>query len=50
MMKDLTRNLVLILLSVLLLTSAASAQEIAVIETKLGKIEVEFLKIKLRVM
>ncbi len=45
-MKDLTRNLVLILLSVLLLTSAASAQEIAVIETKLGKIEVEFLKNK----
>ena len=45
-MKDLTRNLVVILLSVLLLTSAASAQEIAVIETNLGKIEVEFLKNK----
>jgi len=45
-MKDLTRNLVVILLSVLLLTSTASAQEIAVIETNLGKIEVEFLKNK----
>ena len=41
-MKDLTRNLVVILLSTLLLTAVVSAQEIAVIETKFGKIEMEF--------
>jgi peptidyl-prolyl cis-trans isomerase B (cyclophilin B) len=46
MMKDLSQNLVVILLSTLLLTSVVSAQEIAVIETNLGKIEVEFLKNK----
>ena len=40
-MKDLTRNLVVILLSTLLLTAVASAQEIAIIETKFGKIEME---------
>ena len=40
-MKDLTRNLVVIWLSTLLLTAAVSAQEIAVIETKFGKIEME---------
>ena len=40
-MKDLTRNLVVILLSTLLLTAVVSAQEIAVIETKFGKIEME---------
>ena len=41
-MKDLTRNLVVVLLSTLLLTAVVSAQEIAVIETKFGKIEMEF--------
>ena len=40
-MKDLTRNLVVILLSTLLLTAVVSAQEIALIETKFGKIEME---------
>ena len=40
-MKDLTRNLVVVLLSTLLLTAVVSAQEIAVIETKFGKIEME---------
>jgi len=39
-MKALTRNLVVIFLSTLLLTAVVSAQEIAVIETKFGKIEV----------
>ena len=45
-MKDLTRNLVVILLSTLLLTAVVSAQEIAVIETKFGKIEMEFFEDK----
>ena len=45
-MKALTRNLVVVLLSTLLLTSVVSAQEIAVIETKFGKIEVEFFEDK----
>jgi len=45
-MKALTRNLVVILLSTLLLTAVVSAQEIAVIETKFGKIEVQFFKDK----
>ena len=45
-MKALTRNLVVVLLSTLLLTSVVSAQEIAVIETKFGKIEVQFFKDK----
>ena len=45
-MKDLTRNLVVILLSTLLLTAVVSAQEIAVIETKFGKIGVEFFEDK----
>ena len=40
-MKDLTQNLVVILLSTLLLTAVVSAQEIAIIETKFGKIEME---------
>jgi peptidyl-prolyl cis-trans isomerase B (cyclophilin B) len=44
-MKALTRNLV-IFLSTLLLTAVVSAQEIAVIETKFGKIEVEFFEDK----
>ena len=38
-MKDLTHYLVVILLSTLLLTKLVSAQEIALIETKFGKIE-----------
>ena len=45
-MKALTRNLVVVLLSTLLLTAVVSAQEIAVIETKFGKIEVQFFKDK----
>ena len=45
-MKALTRNLVVIFLSTLLLTSVVSAQEIAVIETKFGKIEIQFFKDK----
>ena len=45
-MKDLTRNLVVILLSTLWLTAVVSAQEIAVIETKFGKIEMEFFEDK----
>ena len=45
-MKALTRNLVVILLSTLLLTAVVSAQEIAVIETKFGKIEVQFFEDK----
>lgn len=39
-MRALTRNLVVIFLSTLLLTAVVSAQEIAVIETKFGKIEI----------
>jgi len=45
-MKDLTRYLVVILLSTLLLTTLVSAQEIALIETKFGKIEMEFFEDK----
>jgi len=45
-MKALTRNLVVVLLSTLLLTALVSAQEIAVIETKFGKIEIQFFKDK----
>ena len=45
-MKALTRNLVVVFLSTLLLTAVVSAQEIAVIETKFGKIEVEFFEDK----
>ena len=45
-MKALTRNLVVIFLSTLLLTAVVSAQEIAVIETKFGKIEMEFFEDK----
>ena len=45
-MKALIRNLVVIFLSTLLLTAVVSAQEIAVIETKFGKIGVEFFKDK----
>ena len=45
-MRALTRNLVVVLLSTLLLTAVVSAQEIAVIETKFGKIEVQFFKDK----
>ncbi|MCL0044708.1 peptidylprolyl isomerase [Nitrospinaceae bacterium] len=45
-MKALTRNLVVVLLSTLLLTAVVSAQEIALIETKFGKIEIQFFKDK----
>ena len=45
-MKALIRNLVVIFLSTLLLTAVVSAQEIAVIETKFGKIGVEFFEDK----
>jgi len=45
-MKALTRNLVVIFLSTLLLTAVVSAQENAVIETKFGKIEMEFFEDK----
>ena len=45
-MKDLTRNLVVIWLSTLLLTAVVSAQEIAVIETNLGKVEMELFEDK----
>jgi peptidyl-prolyl cis-trans isomerase B (cyclophilin B) len=45
-MKALTRNLAVIFLSTLLLTTVVSAQEIAVIETKFGKIGVEFFEDK----
>ena len=41
-MKFLFRSLVVIFLSVILFSATASAKEIAVIETNLGKIEVEF--------
>ena len=45
-MKALTRNLVVVLLSTLFLTAVVSAQEIVVIETKFGKIEMEFFEDK----
>ena len=45
-MKALTRHLVVIFLSTLLLTAVVSAQEIAVIETKFGKIEIQFFEDK----
>ena len=45
-MKALTRNLVVVLLSTLFLTAVVSAQEIAVIETKFGKIDVELFEDK----
>ena len=45
-MKALTRNLVVVLLSTLLLTALVSAEEIAIIETKFGKIEVQFFEDK----
>jgi len=45
-MRALTRNLVVVLLSTLFLTAVVSAQEIAVIETKFGKIEIQFFEDK----
>ena len=45
-MKALTRNLVVVFLSTLSLTAVVSAQEIAVIETKFGKIEIQFFEDK----
>ena len=43
-MKALTRNLVVVFLSTLSLTAVVSAEEIAVIETKFGKIEIQFFE------
>ena len=45
-MKFLFRSLVVIFLSLILFSATASAKEIAVIETNLGKIEVEFFEDK----
>ena len=45
-MRALTQNLAVIFLSTLLLTAVVSAQEIAVIETKFGKIEIQFFNDK----
>ncbi len=45
-MKYFTRGLIVILFSTLFLVTAVSADEIAVIETKFGKIEVQFFKDK----
>jgi peptidyl-prolyl cis-trans isomerase B (cyclophilin B) len=45
-MKFLFRSLVVIFLSAILFSATASAKEIAVIETNLGKIEVEFFEDK----
>ena len=42
-MKALTRNLIIVVLSGLLFVTAASAEEIAVIETNFGKMEIGFL-------
>ena len=44
MMKDLIRNLIILISSVLLFSMVASAEEIAIIETKFGKMEIEFLQ------
>ena len=45
-MKALLRNLAVVLFSILLLTALVSAEEIAVIETKFGKIEIQFFEDK----
>ena len=45
-MKDLIRNLIFVLLNGLLFTTVASAVETAVIETKFGKMEIEFFQDK----
>ena len=45
-MKALLRNLAVVLFSTLLLTALVSAEEIAVIETKFGKIEIQFFEDK----
>jgi cyclophilin family peptidyl-prolyl cis-trans isomerase len=45
-MKFLFRSLVVIFLSVIFFSAAVSAKEIAIIETNLGKIEVEFFEDK----
>jgi len=41
-MKDLTRNLIVLVLSALLLGTVVSAEEITVIETRFGKMEIGF--------
>jgi len=45
-MKALLRNLAVVLFSTLLLSALVSAEEIAVIETKFGKIEIQFFEDK----
>ena len=45
-MKFLFRSLVVVFLSVILFSATVSAKEIAIIETNLGKIEVEFFEDK----
>ena len=45
-MKALLRNLAVVLFSTLLLTALVSAEEIAVIETKFGQIEIQFFEDK----
>ena len=45
-MKDLTRNLAVVVLNALLFATIVSAEEIATIETKFGKIEIGFLSDK----
>lgn len=42
-MRDLTRNLIILVSSVLFVATVASAEEIAVIETKFGKMDIRFL-------
>ena len=46
MMKDLIRNLIILISSVLLFSMVASAEEIAIIETKFGKMKIGFLQDK----
>ena len=43
-MKDLVRNLIVVLLSTISFVAVVSADEIAVIETKFGKIEMQFFE------
>ena len=45
-MKDLARNLVFVLLNALLFAAAVSAEEIAMVETKFGNMEIKFLSDK----
>jgi len=45
-MKDLTRNLILVVLNALFCATVVSAEEIATIETKFGNMEISFLSEK----